>query len=99
MPVYFLPSTREEDELAAYLMQDRNEPCWLCKRGTRKTPYGYMCWECRETRPVWETHLATILKAEGERRERAYKGPCYACAKTLVEGAWECEPCRKEWEG
>ncbi|WP_340376636.1 hypothetical protein U5640_16960 [Streptomyces sp. SS7] len=97
MPVYFLPSTREEDEWAAYMMKDRNEPCWLCKRERRKTLYGYMCWECQEQKPVWQAHLDAINKAEGERRERAYKGYCYSCAKTWVEGTWECEPCRAEW--
>jgi hypothetical protein len=97
MPLYFLPSTREEDEWAAYMMQDRNEPCWLCKRQSRKTLYGYMCWECQETRHIWEAHLVAIVAAEYERKAAAYDGMCQSCATVRVKGSFECEPCRKEW--
>lgn len=98
--VQLIPLTLEEERSMTLCSSERcNEPCWLCMRETRKTMHGYMCWECQNTRPVWEAHVAAIEKAEGERRERAYKGHCYSCAKTWVEGTWECEPCRKEWEG
>lgn len=98
MPVYFLPSTREEDELAAFLMRDKKEPCWLCKRESRKTTYGYMCWECQEKRPIWEAHLTTIVRAEYERKARAYRGLCQTCAGRQAESDFECGPCRQEWE-
>ncbi|WP_055523488.1 hypothetical protein [Streptomyces graminilatus] len=97
MPVFFLPSTREEDELAAYLMQRRDEPCWLCKRETRKTCGGYMCWECQATKPIWAAHIDAISKAEYERKALAYVGPCLSCAKRLVAGGFECVTCRAEW--
>ncbi len=98
MPVYFLPSTREEDAWAEYMMKDRNEPCWLCKRQKRKTLYGYMCWECQETKPIWEAELAEHVRLDYERKKSMYVGPCIACGTRLVAGEFECVTCRKEWE-
>ncbi|MFI8815695.1 MULTISPECIES: hypothetical protein [unclassified Streptomyces] len=98
MPVWFLPSTPEEDVLVAYLMKDNREPCWLCKRESRKTHLGYMCWECQESRPIWEAHMAAAVKAEYDRRAAAYDGMCQSCALTRVKGGFECEPCLKSWE-
>lgn len=96
MPVYFLPSTPEEDELASYLMEDRQKPCWLCRRESRKTPGGYMCWECHESRPIWEAHIRVIREAQYAHKAAAYAGMCKSCAVIRVVGDFECEACREE---
>ncbi|MFG3176550.1 hypothetical protein ACGFZC_16000 [[Kitasatospora] papulosa] len=101
MPVYFLPETAEDRRLAPlidrWMRGEDKEPCGLCLRESRKTTYGYMCWECQESRPVWEAHLAAIVRADWERQAAAYDGMCHSCALTRVKGTFECEPCRAEW--
>lgn len=102
MPVFFLPESEEDRRLAPlidkWMRREHYAPCWLCKRESRKTPYSYMCWECQETRPIWEAHLHAIQQAEYEREAAAYVGPCMTCAQRLAAGDFECVTCRKEWE-
>lgn len=96
--VQLIPLTLEEERSMTLCSSERcNEPCWLCKRQTRQTMHAYMCWECQETRPIWQAHLDAISKAEYERKSLAYVGPCMSCAKRLAAGDFECAPCRKEW--
>ncbi|MET8839669.1 hypothetical protein ABZW67_06175 [Streptomyces rubiginosohelvolus] len=102
MPVWFLPETDEDRRLGPlidkWMRGDDKEPCWLCRRESRKTTYGYMCWECQEARPIWEAHLAAAVRVEYERRAAAYDGVCQSCALVRVKGTFECEPCSKWWE-
>lgn len=103
MPVYFLPETPEDKRLSEFwdyyqrTENERNVPCGLCLRASRKTTYGYMCWECQEQKPVWQAHLDAFNKAEYERQALAYVGPCVSCAKRLTAGDFECVTCRAEW--
>ncbi|MYX26088.1 hypothetical protein GTY75_05290 [Streptomyces sp. SID8381] len=101
MPLYFLPEMEEDRRMAPlidkWMRRGHYEPCWLCKREIRKTAYGYMCWECQETRHIWEAHLAVIVQAEYDRMEATYDGMCQSCVLVRVKGTFECGPCRYEW--